>query len=229
MHDVGGRAYPDGMCASYGLDPRFTDTELLAAADEAVLDGLRDWAEQNARETVRPTGKNLRNLNPILVQSEAAPTLEAAWWGFLINGEPSKFPSINTRSERLQDRPGGLKSRALVPATSWYEMKKPERVWHEFLVDDGALFGMAAVTQRGRTPDGESFTCYSIVMRPAPPHLAGVHDRMPLLIPASLSEEWLTAEPTKEIIDEALLAAATLDERVQVAPRADDKGTDRLF
>ena len=52
------------MCASYGLDPRFTDTELLAAADEAVLEGLRGWAEQNARETVRPTGKNLRNLNP---------------------------------------------------------------------------------------------------------------------------------------------------------------------
>ena len=49
--DVGGRAYPGGMCASYGLDPRFTDTELLAAADEAVLDGLRAWAEENAGET----------------------------------------------------------------------------------------------------------------------------------------------------------------------------------
>lgn len=217
------------MCASYGLDPRFTDTELLAAADEAVLDGLRGWAEQNARETVRPTGRNLRNLNPIVVQPEDEPVLEPAWWGFLIGGEPSKFPSINTRSERLQERPGGLKTRALVPATSWYEMKKPERVWHEFVVDDGALFGMAAVTQRGRTADGESFTCYSIVMRPAPPHLAGIHDRMPLLIPAALSDDWLTAEPTKEIIDEALLAAAAIDERVQAAPRADDKGADRLF
>lgn len=217
------------MCASYGLDPRFTDTELLAAADEAVLDGLRGWAEQNARETVRPTGRNLRNLNPIVVQPEADPVLEPAWWGFLIGGEPSKFPSINTRSERLQERPGGLKTRGLVPATSWYEMKKPERVWHEFVVDDGALFGMAAVTQRGRTADGESFTCYSIVMRPAPPHLAGIHDRMPLLIPAALSDDWLTAEPTKEIIDEALLAAAEVDERVQAAPRADDKGADRLF
>lgn len=212
------------MCASYGLDPRFTDAELLAEADEAVLDGLRGWAQQNAGETVRPTGKNLRNLNPIITQTDAAPTLEPAWWGFLVGGEPSKFPSINTRSERLQDRPGGLKSRALVPATSWYEMKKPERVWHEFAVDDGALFGMAAVTQHGRTADGQSFTCYSIVMRPAPEHLAHIHDRMPLLIPASLSGDWLTAEPGREIIDEALLAAAALDERVQVAPRSDEKG-----
>jgi putative SOS response-associated peptidase YedK len=207
------------MCASYGLDPRFTDAELLEAADEEVLEGLRGWAEENAGETVRPTGKNLRNLNPIVVQPDTAPTLEPAWWGFLVGGEPSKFPSINTRSERLQDRPGGLKTRALVPATSWFEMKKPERVWHEFLVDDGALFGMAAVTQRGRTTDGAWFTCYSIVMRPAPDHLADIHDRMPLLVPASLSHDWLTAAPTREIIDEAIAASDEIAARVLSRPR----------
>jgi putative SOS response-associated peptidase YedK len=207
------------MCASYGLDPRFTDAELLEAADEEVLEGLRGWAEENAGETVRPTGKNLRNLNPIVVQPDTAPTLEPAWWGFLVGGDPSKFPSINTRSERLQDRPGGLKTRALVPATSWFEMKKPERVWHEFLVDDGALFGMAAVTQRGRTTDGAWFTCYSIVMRPAPDHLADIHDRMPLLVPASLSHDWLTAAPTREIIDEAIAASDEIAARVLSRPR----------
>ncbi len=219
------------MCASYGLDPRFTDTELLEAADEAVLDGLRSWAEENAGETLRPTGRNLRNLNPIVMPSEngGAPAVEPAWWGFLVGGEPSMFPSINTRSERLQDKPGGLKSRALVPATRWYEMKKPERVWHEFLVDDGALFGMAAVTQRGRTADGASFTCYSIVMRPAPEHLADIHDRMPLLIPASLSEDWLTAEPSREIIDAAIAASDEVAERVRTTPRSNDKGAERLF
>ncbi|WP_449408803.1 SOS response-associated peptidase family protein [Microbacterium maritypicum] len=207
------------MCASYGLDPRFTDAELLEAADDEVLEGLRGWAEENAGETVRPTGKNLRNLNPIVVQPDTAPTLEPAWWGFLVGGEPSKFPSINTRSERLQDRPGGLKTRALVPATSWFEMKKPERVWHEFLVDDGALFGMAAVTQRGRTTDGTWFTCYSIVMRPAPDHLADIHDRMPLLVPASLSHDWLTAAPTREIIDEAIAASDEIAARVRTRQR----------
>ncbi|MBT2483171.1 MULTISPECIES: SOS response-associated peptidase family protein [unclassified Microbacterium] len=207
------------MCASYGLDPRFTDAELLAEADDAVLEGLRSWAERNAGETLRPTGKNLRNLNPLVVQPEEAPILEPAWWGFLVNGEPAKFPSINTRSERLQDRPGGAKSRAIVPATSWYEMQKPSRQWHEFRVDDGALFGMAAVTQRGRTSDGAWFTCYSVVMRPAPAHLAELHDRMPLLIPASLSHEWLTAPPTREIIDEAIIASDEMAERVRARPR----------
>lgn len=218
--DVGSPGYADDMCASYGLDPRFTDAEVLAAADDAVLEGLRTWAEENAGETIRPTGKNLRNLNPLIVQPDAAPTLEPAWWGFLVNGEPAKFPSINTRSERLQQRPGGAKSRAIVPATSWYEMQKPSRQWNEFIIDDGTLFGMAAVTQRGRTADGEWYTCYSIVMRPAPDHLVELHDRMPLLVPASLSHDWLTAPPSKEIIDEAILASDEMAARVQARPRS---------
>jgi len=216
------------MCASYGLDPRFTDAELLAEADEAVLEGLRTWAEGNAGETLRPTGRNLRNLNPV-VRFEAEPVLDPAWWGYLVDGAPARFPSINTRSERMQDRPGGLRTRAIVPSTGWFEMQKPSRQWHEFGLGAGVLFGMAAATQRGRTPDGEWVTCYSILMRPAPEHLKHVHDRMPVLIPPGFAYEWLTAEADRELIDEALLAAASLDERVTVAPRPNDHGEGMLF
>lgn len=217
------------MCASYGLDPRFTDAELLAEADEAVLEGLRSWSTSNAGETLRPTGKNLRNLNPVVVDAEGTPAWETAWWGYLVDGAPARFPSINTRSERLQDRPGGLRSRAIVPATGWYEMQKPSRTWHEFGLGSGVMFGMAAVTQRGRTPDGEWTTCYSIVMRPAPAHLAGLHDRVPVLVPTGFAADWLTGDPTRALIDEALLAAASLDERLIAAPRRDDKGDGMLF
>lgn len=217
------------MCASYGLDPRFTDAELLAEADEAVLDGLRAWAQHNAGETVRPTGRKLRNLNPVITAPEGRPALESAWWGFLVDGAPARFPSINTRSERLRDRPGGLRSRAIVPTTGWYEMQKPERVWHEFGMGEGVAFGMAAVTQRGRTPDGETVTCYSIVMRPAPEHLADLHDRVPLLIPSAFSADWLTAEPQRDLIEEALLAAGSLDERLRARARPHDKGDGMLF
>ncbi|WP_217181954.1 SOS response-associated peptidase family protein [Streptomyces sp. AC495_CC817] len=218
------------MCASYGLDPRFTDTELIDEIDDALLDELRSWARENDDETLRPTGRNLRNLNPLLVSADDGVALEPAWWGYLVDGAPAKFPSINTRSERLVDRPGGLRSRAIVPATGWFEMQKPSRVWHEFLVDDGALFGMAAVTQRGRTAEGDWHTCYSIVMRPAPEHLAGIHDRVPLLLPASLGRDWLSAPPTREIIDEALAEAEALDKRISAVPKSSDKrGADQLF
>ncbi|WP_439902801.1 SOS response-associated peptidase family protein [Microbacterium azadirachtae] len=204
------------MCASYGLDPRFSDQQLIEEADDELMEGIRAWARRNADEAVRPTGRLLRNLNPILLPSDAAPRLEEAWWGFLIDGKPSRFPSINTRSERLQDRPGGLRGRAIVPATRWFEMQKPSKTWHEFGLD-GALFGMAAVTQRGRAEDGSWFTCYSIVMQPAPERLAGIHDRMPVLIPAGFANDWLAGEPTRELMDEALLASADTTRWVQAA------------
>ncbi|MBS1672682.1 MAG: SOS response-associated peptidase family protein [Actinobacteria bacterium] len=216
------------MCASYGLDPRFSDQQMLDDADDELMEGIRAWAQRNADETLRPTGRLLRNLNPIVLPGESAPMLELGWWGFLVDGRPSRFPSINTRSERLQDKPGSLRGRAIVPATGWYEMQKPSKQWHEFGLD-AALFGMAAVTQRGRTEDGSWFTCYSIVMQPAAPQLAGVHDRMPVVLPASFARDWLDGAPTRELMDEALRASAETAARVAVTPRLDDKGTDRLF
>lgn len=217
---VGGRRYPVGMCASYGLDPRFTDAELLAEADAEILDGLREWAQHNDGQALRPTGKNLRNLNPLVVPRHGSAALEPSWWGYLVDGQPARFPSINTRSERLQSRPAAMRSRAIVPATAWFEMQKPERLWHEFTLEDGALFGMAAVTQRGRTPEGEQVTCYSIVMAPAPDRLAGVHERMPVLIPPEFAQDWLHADADRELIEEAVVASDELSTRIIAAPRS---------
>lgn len=207
------------MCASYGLDPRFSDSELLDAEHEELLEELRRLADVNADEALRPTGKNLRNLNPLVVAQDGAPVLERAWWGYLVGGEPAKFPSINTRAERLRERPGGMRSRALVPATGWFEMQKPSRIWHEFQLDDNdTLFGMAAVTQPGRTADGEEFTCYSLVMREAPEPYANIHGRMPLLIPAEFAHEWLAAPtPSRELIDAALDASELLLPRIRTS------------
>lgn len=206
------------MCASYGLDPRIGDYRSLAAANDLeMIENLRAWAEKNAGETLRPTGKNLRNLNPIVTGSESGRVLELAWWGFLIGGAPSKFPSINTRSERLQEKPGNAKGRALVPATSWFEMQKPSRDWYDF--DTGGVFAMAGVTQTGRIGDEPPVTCYSIVMQPARADLVGIHDRMPLLVPEAFYDEWLdpTATPTRELIDAVLDASREFSEQVRAA------------
>lgn len=193
------------MCASYGLDPRFKDTEAILADDQQLLDELRSWAAQNNGETLLPTGKNLRNLNPIVQERDGHRTLELAWWGYLINGAPAKFPSINTRSERLAERTGSLPTRAVVPATAWFEMQKPSRQWFQFDTRALELFAMAAVTQPGRADDGASFTCYSIIMRPTIGALSAVHDRVPLLIPATFLTDWLTSEaPPREVVETAV-------------------------
>ena len=42
------------MCASYGLDPRFSDQQLIEEADDELMEGIRAWARRNADEAVRP-------------------------------------------------------------------------------------------------------------------------------------------------------------------------------
>lgn len=206
------------MCASYGLDPRFGDyTSLLRDGDEEIVESLRAWARGNAAATLRPTGKNLRNLNPIIRDAGQGARVEQAWWGYLVGGEPAKFPSINTRSERLIGQPGGLAGRAIVPATQWFEMQKPARRWYSFGLGDNALFGMAAVTRTGTPRGAEPVTCYSIVMRPAVGPLADIHDRMPVLIPAEFADEWLDpgATPGRGLIEAALGAGEELSARIR--------------
>lgn len=205
------------MCASYGLDPRYSDEELQAFADAELLANLRAWAEGNSGEVVKPTGKHLRNLNPIILSPSS---LELAWWGYLVNGQPASFASINTRSEKLATRDGKLPARAIVPASHWREMQKPQRLWHHLALPDDELLTLAAVTRPGRTADGAEFTCYSLVMQPAADQIADVHDRMPLLIPAGFADEWLTSDaPAAELIDAALAAARPTAERIIATPQ----------
>lgn len=205
------------MCASYGLDPRFSNPEGLFAGDAELLDTLREWAVGNAGATLLPTGKNLRNVNPIVCESGGALSLDLGWWGYLVDGVPAKFASINTRSERLATRSGTPPATAVVPATSWFEMQQPGRQWFQYAGSGRAsggsagtggappLFALAAVTQPGRLLDGTAYTCYSLVMRPAPGRLSSVHARVPLLIPAGFMPDWLAGDAlARDLIGAAL-------------------------
>ncbi len=204
------------MCASYGLDSHFADPDLFSAADAETLAELRAWAAAHEGETLRPTGINARNLNPLLVPKGAdASRITPAWWGFLVGGKPAKFPSINTRVERLIDRPGDAVRRAIVPATSWFEHQKPAKVWHRYDLGEGRLFGLGAVARLGKTLDGIDYICYSIVMRDATPETTEIHDRMPLLIAPEVSDDWLHAESSRALIEHSLEASHAVANEVR--------------
>lgn len=216
------------MCASYGLDPRYSDKEWQAAADAAVLDELRTWAERNHSETIKPTGIRARNLNPII--RDLAGPLDLAWWGYLVDGKVAPFPSINSRSERLSRGRGPLPERAIVPASYWREMQKPQQLWHHLALPDDELLGLAAVIRPGRTADGAEFVCYSLVMQPAAAHIEDVHDRMPVLVPPGFADEWLTSSaPAGELLDAAAAAATPFSARVVARPQGVPTGAAPLF
>ncbi len=181
-----------------------------------MLEGLHSWAVGNDGEILRPTGKNLRNLNPIVTTPS---TLKLAWWGYLVNGAPARFASINTRSERLASSKGFLPARAIVPVSYWREMAKPSRVWHRFTAPENELLGLAAVTRHGRSADGTDYICYSLVMQPAVGRLKDVHDRIPLLISPGFAEEWLTTPNARgELVEAAVSASVPINEMIHVAP-----------
>jgi putative SOS response-associated peptidase YedK len=197
------------MCASYGLDPSVTDYEnaSLLYPPQLVAD-LRAWATANAGEVIKPTGRLKRNLHPIIRSVDGVLEVEEGWWGYLDGqGAPVKWPSINARDDSIQSRPFRANTRALVPATEWFEFQQPGKTRYSLGMD--GIFTMAAITQQATTPDGQQVTCYSIVTRSPAPQLEHVHDRMPLVIPPDYHQAWLNPERkgSRELIDEALAAS----------------------
>ena len=199
------------MCASYGLDPRFPGyTDYRRGLISLItLKKMVDWVTSNDGDVVRPTGKNARNLNPVFLQGGE---LAEAWWGQIIGGEPAKFPSINTRLERVLAKPGLANKRVLVPASEWYEYQKPAKTRYSMTSDEP--FMLAGLRTSGRLADGSDFICYSIITGPTAPQLEVIHDRMPVMIPASLFDDWIDPETpgSPELI------AAAIAARDQIAP-----------
>jgi putative SOS response-associated peptidase YedK len=218
------------MCASYGLQVEAADIHYgFAVIDDKVQTAaLAGWLEEFRDEPVKPTGVHRRNLNPIVREREKngehLRTVDLAWWKLWVRGEPAKFPAINARVEGLVGSgawSGPLKSRrGLVPATEYYEKG------HRFALPDEpkGLFAFAGLWNVTKAPDPETgdeqwMVSYAIVTQPAAPHIASIHDRMPLILPRELYDEWL--DPTRlgdqDLLDEAVALGRPLAERLEIS------------
>ncbi len=64
----------------------------------------------------------------------------------------------------------------------------------------GAPFAFGAVWERWRDPaTGEALESCALITAPAPPSIAHIHDRMPLVIPTDHFAEWL--DPQNDDVD----------------------------
>jgi putative SOS response-associated peptidase YedK len=223
------------MCASYGLQVEAADIHYgFSVIDEQVSTAaLEGWLEEFRNEPAKPTGVHRRNLNPIVRErvsagrdgeGERRRSVDLAWWKLWIRGEPAKFPAINARVEGLVGSgawSGPLKSRrGLVPATEYYEKG------HRFALPDepNGLFAFAGLWNVNKATDPETgeerwMVSYAIVTQPATPHIASIHDRMPLIVPRDLYDDWL--DPTRvgdqELLDETIAASRPMGERLAIS------------
>lgn len=208
------------MCASYGLQVRPEDIHYGFAVidDKASSADLANWLEEFRDEPAKPTGVHRRNLNPIVRErtkdDATLRTVDLAWWKLWVRGEPAKFPAINARVEGLVGSgawSGPLKSRrGLVPATEYYEKG------HRFGFG-GDLFAFAGLWNITKVDD-DWMLSYTIVTQPASPHIASIHDRMPLIVPRDLYDEWLDPHRVgdQELLDEVVAASRPLGEKLAI-------------
>lgn len=110
---------------------------------------------------------------------------------------------FNARAESVPEkasfRTAFEKRRCLVPATGYYEWRKlgvgadrKMRKQAYFITPaDGAVLAFAGLWEFWRSPAGEPVVSTSIITTDAVGDLVAIHDRMPLVLPASDWETWL--------------------------------------
>jgi putative SOS response-associated peptidase YedK len=132
-------------------------------------------------------------------------------WGFVPPWWKDEKPpnhTTNARMETVTSKPmwrGALShTRALVPVLGYYEWNQTSKPKQPYFIrlPDEPLTCFAGLWSSWR--DMVSFT---ILVGPAAPHLAHIHDRMPLTLPRSAWAAWLDPEQ-KDGADALLLAQA---------------------
>ena len=108
---------------------------------------------------------------------------------------------INARSESVAERPAfrnALRARrCIVPTTGFYEWKRTRDGKRPYLakLKDERLFGMAGLYERWTSPQKAEMLSFTILTTAANDLMAGIHDRMPVILDRQDEEMWLRPGP----------------------------------
>jgi putative SOS response-associated peptidase YedK len=108
---------------------------------------------------------------------------------------------INARAETLGEKPMFaplLKhGRCLVPASGFYEwkMEGKRKFPFYFHLPESPLFAFAGLYDTWKQPDGTLLSTYTIITCEPNGLLAGVHNRMPVILSRENEERWLSHDP----------------------------------
>jgi putative SOS response-associated peptidase YedK len=177
------------MCGRYtvAVDPQLLAERFNVALPEDTV----------PRFNVAPT-------DPVLALAErsAGRELMVARWGLIPHwAKEAKIGArmINARAETLAERsayrPLLAKGRCLILADGFYEWrldpdgrKRPVR----YTLADGEPFGFAGLWTGWRDPaSGEQLRSCTIITTSANELVAPVHDRMPVILPRGVEQQWL--------------------------------------
>jgi putative SOS response-associated peptidase YedK len=179
------------MCCRYSL----TDLAAAVAAFHDLLAEAAD-ADWSPRYNVALTQRM-----PVITRRAGRPKLETMRFGALTPARtPTEKPILlaNARAETLAVKPAfreaALFRRCLVPADGFYEWEKSgtTRLPHYFTLKGKRPFFFGGLWEAARDDEPGSFC---IVTTAPNPLLAGIHDRMPVMLGPNSGPAWLGDEP----------------------------------
>ena len=182
------------MCSRYAFVPDSAAWADVRAALGEIADELLALPPQ---PKMAPTDRA-----PIVVQQPGLPPqLIHARWGFIPHWwSKPELPrlSFNARSEEAASKPmwrDALRAtRCLIPATTWFEWQHLQgaKIPHALRAQDGRGFMFAGLWSLWRArKDSEPMATCVILTTAASEAIAGVHDRMPVVLAPAAWRAWL--------------------------------------
>ena len=126
--------------------------------------------------------------------------LESLRWGLIPSwsrGPDRRYSMINARAETVQEKPAYRsafrKRRCLIPADGFFEWKPTDQGKTPYFIRmrDQAPFAMAGVWEQWSDSEERAVESCSIIVTDANPLMAGIHDRMPVILPSAAFGTWL--------------------------------------
>jgi putative SOS response-associated peptidase YedK len=205
------------MCGRFSL--HLTDLGEVGARFGVAETAIEGW---QARYNIAPSQEA-----PVVLE-RGVRRLELLEWGLIPywTREPGggRRP-INARAESAADLPSfrdALRSRrCIVPATGYYEWRldhdgKKQPMW--IADSSGELLALAGLWQEWQSPEGAQRRTFAILTTDAHGAPAEVHDRMPLQVPPSRVDSWLSAASDGPALLAELLPPSSEVERLVARP-----------
>ncbi len=184
------------MCGQYYLDDEICDELLAEQLKHAILISTKLSARMKTCGAIRPA-----DIAPVIAPSALRRRIDAfpMQWGFK---HPTRGMLVfNTRMETATEKDLFVSSiderRCLIPASGYYEWKtidktKKKKERYAFTAENGDPLYLAGLYIR--TSNEHRLPCFSILTQDAQSEIKAIHPRMPVIVPYSRAEEWLSRD-----------------------------------
>jgi putative SOS response-associated peptidase YedK len=185
----------------------------LATPDPAAIRdrfGIGESIEVRQRFNVAPSDEVLA----VTTDRDGTPRGDLLRWGLVPSWAKSPdtgLKMINARLETVSERPAYRRAferfRCLIVADGFYEWQPtpvgPKQPFH-ITRTDGSLFAFAGLWSIWYAPDGNKLRTCTILTTAANSAIAGLHDRMPVILAPDAETAWLDTSTPSDQLSEIL-------------------------